>query len=387
MRVVKNMTPTIKVILFSLLLLPIAASAAWFEASGQAIVSQGNKDLARQRATQEAIKQILLFSGANVSSVQKMANGLLQDDRFEIRSNGDVDSIELMNEHYDGDIVTVSIRADVFPNKNKCQAADYQKSLVTTWFPLRHREQAMIGGLFDFGQNLARKLQLEFEQYAQYTQITHIAPFYPKPRDVNGEAAMQLASQHQTQYALFAEVTQLDVSPTKSNGLMFWRDNTPERHLGINITVFNGTTGDKIFSQEFNNHALWDFSDFEKVSTNSQSFWSSRYGQAAKDNLQNLAQIVDEKLSCLPAFGRVLKVDDEHVSINLGSADGVKSGDELQLFQLTQFYDRNGRSQYQYHIHPVTLNVTDVFVSTAILKSLTEQTLANIQANDFVMRR
>ncbi|MFT5313041.1 MAG: hypothetical protein ACI8Z9_001525, partial [Paraglaciecola sp.] len=53
----------------------------WFEASGQAVIKNGNKEVARQRATQEAIKQALLFAGASVDSVQHMANGLLQDDR------------------------------------------------------------------------------------------------------------------------------------------------------------------------------------------------------------------------------------------------------------------------------------------------------------------
>ena len=131
-RVVKIMTPILRLVWISLIGLSCSVQAIWFEASGQAVINQGNKQQARQQATQEALKQVLLFSGASVSSVQKMANGLLQDDRFEIRANGDVDAIELIDEHYDGDIVTVSIRADIFPSKNQCQAADYQKSMVTT---------------------------------------------------------------------------------------------------------------------------------------------------------------------------------------------------------------------------------------------------------------
>jgi hypothetical protein len=119
------------------LLSSFPAHSIWFEASGQAIVHNGNKEVARQRATQEAIKQALLFAGASVDSVQHMANGLLQDDRLEIRASGEVNTIELIDEIYQDDFVTVSVRADIFPQDVKCQASDYQKKIVTTWYPLK----------------------------------------------------------------------------------------------------------------------------------------------------------------------------------------------------------------------------------------------------------
>ena len=73
-----------------------AAWAIWFEASGQAVIHNGDKKSARQLATQEAIKQALLFSGASVNSIQSLANGLLEDDRFEIRASGEVNDIQLI---------------------------------------------------------------------------------------------------------------------------------------------------------------------------------------------------------------------------------------------------------------------------------------------------
>ena len=76
------------------------AVAIWFEATGQAIIHNGEKEAARQQTTQEAIKQALLFSGASVKSIQSLANGLLEDDRFEIRASGEVNNIELIDEIY-----------------------------------------------------------------------------------------------------------------------------------------------------------------------------------------------------------------------------------------------------------------------------------------------
>ena len=66
---------------FMFVILSPTASAIWFEASGQAVITNGNKQLARQEATQEAIKQALLYDGADVTGVQSLARGVPQDDR------------------------------------------------------------------------------------------------------------------------------------------------------------------------------------------------------------------------------------------------------------------------------------------------------------------
>jgi hypothetical protein len=51
----------------------------------------------------------------------------VEDDRFEIRASGEVNNIELINEIYNDDYVTVSIRADIFPQFALCSVSDYKK--------------------------------------------------------------------------------------------------------------------------------------------------------------------------------------------------------------------------------------------------------------------
>ncbi len=48
------------------------ANAVWYEATGQAVVRNGDKETARHAATQEALKQAMLFAGASVHSVAKL---------------------------------------------------------------------------------------------------------------------------------------------------------------------------------------------------------------------------------------------------------------------------------------------------------------------------
>ncbi|MFQ3197755.1 MAG: hypothetical protein ACI81A_001467, partial [Paraglaciecola sp.] len=76
------------------LMFSLGAQGAWFEASGQAAIHNSDKQAAKQQATQEAIKQALLFAGASVSSVLEMSNGLLEQDRVEIRSSGEVNDLQ-----------------------------------------------------------------------------------------------------------------------------------------------------------------------------------------------------------------------------------------------------------------------------------------------------
>ena len=108
------------------------ANAVWYEATGQAVVRNGDKETARHAATQEALKQAMLFAGASVHSVAKLTNGLLKNEEMTIRSTGEVEQLELVDEVYSGDVITVSIRADIFPRGKVCAAQNDQKHFATT---------------------------------------------------------------------------------------------------------------------------------------------------------------------------------------------------------------------------------------------------------------
>lgn len=110
------------------LLLSWQTSAVWYEARGQALIQGGDKIAAKAKATEEAIRQAMIFAGASVQSVQMLTNGLLQEDRLQISASGEVNNLELIDEKWHSDYVTVTIRADIFPQTASCSAADFQKN-------------------------------------------------------------------------------------------------------------------------------------------------------------------------------------------------------------------------------------------------------------------
>lgn len=368
-----------------------SVQAMWFESSGQALIENGNRQLARQKATQEAIQQALLFAGASVRSVQKMANGLLQDDSFEIRSGGEVNSIELIDEIYSDGYVTVSIRADIFPQDTQCTSSDYQKSVATTWFPIANRQQAAVGAIFDFGSAIPAKLKQRFDQTTQHAVMQSVTPLYVEPAQMDIQSqVVRLAHRSNSQYVLLGRVDELSVQTMKQgtlDRLAFWEDRYPFRHFSFTAYLYDGQTGSLVSEKQYNIQAPWEFDRFKSVDVNSQALWTSRFGQEVENLLQELAQDVDETVSCSPAYGRVLNVQSEHLQVNIGSDMGVKTGDELTLFQLNQFHDPVGQLHYQYQIHPTPVRVTQTYPGSAIVVASDGSFLANIQPNDFVARK
>jgi hypothetical protein len=364
------------------------AIAIWFEATGQAIIHNGEKEAARQQATQEAIKQALLFSGASVKSIQSLANGLLEDDRFEIRASGEVNNIELIDEIYYDDYVTVSIRADIFPQEALCSASDYKKNIVTTWYSINKRQQAAVGNLYDFGKVLAERLQQETQNHSTYSFINRVEPYYLSPTDEEKKSiAFSLARKTNAQYVLFGDIVEFGVETSKNSGLAFWKSEQSKRNLTLSFSMYDGNSGEVVFQDTQDMSATWNFDPYKPVDSNSRLLWDSAFGTATENVIQSVARSIDDSVSCLPAFGRVLNVTGESLRINIGKHNGVKQGDKLTLFQVNQFFDAQNSSHRQFQLHPEEVVVRQVFAETAVVSSLTGAPLANIQPNDFVARR
>ncbi|XOV79358.1 MAG: flagellar assembly protein T N-terminal domain-containing protein [Aestuariibacter sp.] len=372
-------------------LLSSSASAAWFEASGQAVIQNGNKQLARQQATQEAIRQALLFAGASVRSVQKMADGLLQDERFEIRAAGEVNSVELIDEMYQDNIVTIRVRADIFPNENMCNSSDYKKSVVSTWFHMENSHQATVGGIFDLGKPLAEKIKQEFSVFSRYAYISRIEPysFAPAPGDLKLQAT-SLAQKTGAQFVLMGSIVELSVQQPETSYLdyvTFWESRSLIRNFGIKAILIDGSTGELLFEKIYRSQGTWDFDLHQMVDTQSNKLWQSSFGASIKQLIQKLTTDIDETIRCLPSYGRIVQVANSQVSASIGSKQGVKKGDELAVFQIREFFSPNGSPLFQYQVHPSTFIVEQVFHNSAILVSQNAMPLGNIQPNDFVVRR
>ncbi|MFC3121879.1 flagella assembly protein FlgT [Agaribacter flavus] len=362
--------------------------AAWFSATGQAVVVDGNKEQAKQQATQEAVKQALLFAGASVRSVQQISNGLLTNDHIEIRSGGEVNSVELIDEIYQDGVVSVSIRADIFAQKNQCSAADYTKRLATTYFPIRYEAQASIGGINKLGGELALQMQDMINTYTPSMHLSHIEPYVFDWHQADiAHHAKFLANKTNTQYVLIVTLDDISVDTSKPSAFEFYRQAKHARAFNFTLSLINGATGENLYTQQYNSRSPWMFDTHETVDVSSQDFWLSQYGQNIKEQLQSSIADLEEFALCQPTMGRVLAVANNQLQINLGRTHQVQAGDQLTLFNVKQISDPFGQEYRQFVLHPTTLVVRQVFSNTATVSAIDNGLLGNVQPNDYVARQ
>jgi hypothetical protein len=375
-------------ILLSSLTLAQTASATWFSATGQAAISHGDKTAAKQQATEEAIKQALLFAGASVRSVQQMTNGLLMDDHLEIRSSGEVNALELIDEVYSDGYITVSIRADIFSQESRCSAADYTKRLATTYFPIRYGSQAADGQIHKLGAAAALKLQETFSQISTSLTLSEVEPYTLNWHNTDQQIqATTLAHKTDVQYVLAVTIDDISVERNQANPFTFWKGEKAIRNFAYTLTLLNGASGEELMNKQYRISEAWEFDMTRKLDVNSDQFWRSGYGRAVLKLMQRSAIDIEEFAVCEPTMGRILAVSNNQLQINLGKNQKVKAGDALTLFSVQQIRDSFGQEYRQFFLHPTSLVVTQVFAETATVTSRDRSLLANIQPNDYVARQ
>lgn len=373
----------------ALLIIPMGQTyAAWFEAQGQALVAGVERSEARRLATEEALKQALMFAGASVHSVQTLVNGLLQPQEFSIQANGEVNQLELVDEIWHEDYVTVRIRADIFAQAEQCAAAGFQKTLVTTYFPIQYPQQALDGQLQKLTHVLPRHLQQHFARHSSTVGIQAIAPYSTNwYQQTVIEQAPALARQHNTQYVLGATIIDLGVERTPASALAFWSDGSASRQFSVAISLLDGMHGGALLDKVYQITAPWEFDRVAQLDVAGDRFWRSAYGTAIDNQLAAIVADVDATLACQPATGRVLQVAGNQLQVSLGRAQGLQVGDELFLYQTSQVNDPFGQSYVQYNLYPVKVKVTAAYANSATVTAANDGLLINIQPNDYVAKR
>jgi len=380
--------PSVLGLLVILCIAPCTVNAAWFSATGQAVVVHGDKEMARKQATQEAIKQALLFAGASVRSIQQMTNGLLMDDHLEIRATGEVNTIQLIDEVYNDGIVTVSIRADIFAQETQCSAADYTKKLSTTYFPVQFQAQTSDGQIQALGKVSALKFQELIQKLTPSMELSSIAPYvFDWHRSDVAKHAKALAHKTNTQYVVSIVIDDVSVERYTPSGFNPFRKEQSVRSFDFTLTLVNGATGEQLYRQQYESVAPWEFEFASAVDVSSQGFWRSQYGSQVQKMLQQSITDLEEFAICQPTMGRVLAVANNQLQINLGRTHQVQVGDQLTLFNVKQISDTFGQEYRQFVLHPTTLVVSQVFSDTATVEANDRSLLGNVQANDYVARQ
>lgn len=383
-----------RLLCFSLAIYSPFNFAQWYESQGVAVIKNGDEKAAKNQAMQNALKKALLVAGASVSSVRQVVNGLLTQDEINIRASGSVNSFELISENYQDDMVTVTIRADIFPQEKKCFAADYKKSMLLTRSNLLHREQANIGSIYSIDQNVIKHLSDKIQEKGIYLNtklaLKSKTPFTRLNRSLQmdriKQLTMSLAQQTDTQFVLYSEIDDISLATDENNSWQFWQDKVFQRQFNMTFYIYDGNTGEQVLNEQYQSSAPWAFKQRESVEVNSANFWQSDFGTQVSRVLDNVVMDIDENMMCQPTQGKIVQVNGNAITFNLGKRHGVKVGDEFSLLHFNNFVDDNNRSYAGYNISPYKVVVNEVTHDSARATTKSQHLLDNIQINDLAVR-
>lgn len=364
------------------------AHAMWYEAKGQAIILNGDKEAAKREAIEEALKQAMLFSGASVNSVQQLTNGLLENEELTIRSNGEVEQIEIIDERYNGEIFTVSIRADIFPATRTCNAGNDKKLFATTYFLIPNRQQLTEGNIRHFDEAVTNKFAKLMSETTDNLRLAYIAPHTAKFKSEYTEQNVRSLAQYgNSQFAIIGTIDDLSIDRQPASVFIPWSDDKVDRYFAITLEVFDGINGGRLFTKSYNTHAEWTFDRFEQIDEHSNYFWQSIYGRKTQDLLLDAIQDIKESIACQPTTGRVINVAGDIISISLGRDNGIEENDELMLYQAKEVMDNKGKKFLQYSLYPGTFVVENTYANSSTIIHKQTGLIANIQENDFVVKK
>ncbi len=370
------------------------AHAQWYQASGSSFIDSSGKKIAKTRATENALKKALLVAGASVSSVQQVVNGLMTKDELSVRASGIVNGFEIVEEQHQDNVVTVTIRADIFPQEKKCFAADYQKRLLVTKTHIKHREQANIGGIYSLDKQIAHQLNAQLQSNTRYMQTqlalsntTEFARYIDSfEQNKLKDLTRGIANMTQSQFVLYTEITDLSFEQDATNSWKFWQEKILPRNFGLKIHLFDGNTGESFLSEQYHASSPWTYKYREQVDVASNHFQTSPYGLAINRLLEQAVMDLDESLMCQPSQAKIIHAGETELLLNIGKKHGVKQGDEFSLLHQENFIANNGQQYSGFNVSPYKVKVTKVTQDTATVTTLDDEILGNIQHNDLAVR-
>ncbi len=381
-------------IIITILITSFSASSQWYETQGSARVDKDTIEIARTKAMESALKKALLVAGASVSSIQQVVNGLITQDEISIRASGSVNSIELIDEIHMGNLITVTMRADIFPQEKKCFAVNFRKSLLLTRSHLLHREQANIGKIYDIDKAVINLLNNKLRQNSSFIKPNLLLKTKTQFSKLNNSLysekiknlVMSLSDTTNSQYIAFSEINNISFDQDRTNNWQVWNQATYPRNFALTLYVYHGVNGELVWQNEYQNNAVWSFSKRKTINVSNNTFWQSEYGLMIDKLLDNIVSDIDENIMCEPSRGKIIHMNGNQISINLGRQNGVKIGDEFSLLHLNNFKGNNGISYAGFNVSSFKVKVTKLTEQSATAITTNNELLGNIQINDLVVR-
>jgi hypothetical protein len=338
------------------------------ETEGSAPIS-GAVGVAKRLAIQDAIRQALLQSSAQVTTTTVVSSRGVISDNVRFKAAGRVNNVSVLDEWTDEANYYVKIRAEVpgtgavmvpatmqakgaagtgatrLNSGGRMDAAQrYRRKVAISQFHVLDRSQ--IHDLPDFESEMARELKRRLD--ADGRVITIDASQYLLPAGEDG-----IISQQRLLGALppAQEPAQVAVEFAESLGAQFIlsgviRDmgvtkhlfGAQIRHLELDIVLYDGLSGTEVarhrISDSVEDSGALGFSTTAPAMND--KFFASPIGQSVNQALDKMVRLVAADVGSQPFTARVIRTAGREIYIDAGGVANVQVGDVLNAYQLGQ---------------------------------------------------
>ncbi|SDK05369.1 Flagellar assembly protein T, C-terminal domain [Ferrimonas sediminum] len=306
--------------------LGMPAWGQWTTLTGTAPVAGQGMDQARQQAINNALSQ----ASGDTMVVETLNNGVLSQGSEPLSQVG---QYQVISEHVRDDVLEVTLQADVRSIGSQCDGAGFRQAITVPRAQVVHREQLVPGSLYELDAAISRLLSNTLNGEAR-SLFAHSRPDISFDsnqlnQQYQGAWAQELTIRDNSQYIAVVRIDDLTVDPHKP--LLGWFAYDRNRYFGADLSVYDGLSGQLVWQNRYRAQGDWPYERTDAVNIASSQFWNSEYGQQIRQTVTQMAQDLDATLHCRPLNGRVLAVNGERVTINLGSRHGVRVGDRLAL--------------------------------------------------------
>ncbi|WP_245579525.1 flagellar assembly protein T N-terminal domain-containing protein [Aliagarivorans taiwanensis] len=382
-----------KILVACCLLLSLPLHAVWYEGEGQAMIMNGEVEVARRKAIQEALLNVMYRGGASVRSLQEVRSGILETDSLTVRTNGEIHDFRLLHEKIEDNIITVTISADIFP-VNMCSIDDYKKTLFVGPFDIKKLEHAQLGGIYRLGEEVAHRLHRQLSSHSQRFDTRHlmtraIALGGRHTRDLESQVldiARTISQDYDVQFVTVGRILDLSHHNEVSTNFLGLSSSERLRNFHIRLMVVDGIRGEIVLRRDYSFQQEWPYDVTLKLDVSGETFWRTHYGQGIEMVIGNMVRDLESELHCKQSLATVVSVFDNQAVINLGYSNGVRKGDKFRLVRRQHLMYQTGQvGGPVFNDDEIVLEVVAVQADRAVLTTHDFADMANLQIRDVLV--
>jgi hypothetical protein len=385
------------------LMLSFNANARWIQATGQAVIKNGQIDLAREAARKDALRDAAMKYGASVDSLDQMSNGSLIKSSLSVKASGRAKQVKILNEEQDGNLLKLHILADMVDTQS-CSPNHidgYRKKVAFVGFSMVKPDEATVGQIYDIERALPGILTNMMSGYKDvrgfqasnlrlYDDVVNAPTRMTHRRTLT--KAIKLASQMGVQFVVSGVIRDLSlVSPSayKSSRLLnfarFVGLADKRRHFAIDVYIHDGFSGEILFQKTYQTTGNWSADLDASMGFGSPEFMKTDYGQHVGQLLARVADDIDDALKCQPFMTRITRVDGRTLQFDSGANSGVRPGDKLAVYRTLRLYEADLIQNTELTNVKAALTVSQVHPGFASGKLVVDAGRLNIQQDDMLI--